>query len=78
MAAPKISVDYSKCTDPLSCAYCMTHCPVSVFIVGQTMVYKFRETPKQDFRVYGRYYDKCDGCEVCVKGCPKQAIRVTF
>jgi len=78
MAAAKISVDYDQCTDPLSCTYCLTHCPVSVFIVGETRVYKFQETPKQEFRVYGRYYDKCNGCEACVKGCPKQAITVAF
>jgi len=78
MAVPKISVDYGKCADPLACAYCMTHCPTSVFIVGETMVYKFQETPKEEFRVYGRYYDRCDGCNVCVQGCPRQAITVSF
>ncbi|OGP60004.1 MAG: hypothetical protein A2V67_00880 [Deltaproteobacteria bacterium RBG_13_61_14] len=78
MAVPKITVDYGKCTDPLSCTFCMNHCPYSVFIVGETRVYKFRETPLEEFRVYGRYYDRCDGCNVCVQGCPKQAISVTF
>ena len=69
-------IKVQQCADPLTCRKCLVICPTTVFIVGNTMVYKFRETPKKEFKVYGRYYDRCTGCMECVKVCPEKAIQI--
>lgn len=71
-------VNVKKCEDPLKCRKCLVICPTSVFIVGGTMTYKFKETPSKEFKVYGRYYDRCTGCMECVKICPEKAIEVNI
>ena len=73
-----ISIDYGLCQDPLNCRKCLSVCPSVVFVCGPTKIWKGRESDAHEYRIIGRYYDKCSGCYDCVKVCPNQAIQVTF
>lgn len=73
---PKITIDNSICLGPLDCGQCMQTCPMTVFIAGPTKKWKFRETDRQDYQVYARYYDQCATCYKCVDVCPAECITV--
>lgn len=76
---PKITVDYSKCTDPLSCRKCLLICPMHVLGLGTKVgAKKFHEIPRDQFKVDGVRLEKCTVCLDCVKVCPTSAIQVSF
>jgi len=74
----QISIDYDLCNDPLICHKCLSVCPSVVFVCGPTKKWKGRETDPKEYRIVGRYFDKCSGCNDCVRVCPKGAIRLDF
>ncbi|MDQ7096415.1 4Fe-4S dicluster domain-containing protein [Desulfosporosinus sp. PR] len=74
----QIKIDYALCTDPLNCRQCLSVCPSVVFVCGPTKVWKGRESDPGEYKIIGRYYDKCSGCGDCVKVCPTKAIELTF
>jgi len=73
----QISFDYNLCKDPLNCCKCLSVCPSVVFVCGPTKVWKGRESDPSEYRIVGRYFDKCSGCD-CVKVCPTDAIQLNF
>ncbi len=74
----KIEIDYTLCKDPLVCRRCLGVCPSVVFVCGPTKIWKGRETETNEYRIVGRYVDKCSGCGDCVKVCPNDAIKLEF
>lgn len=74
----EISIDYELCKDPLNCRKCLSICPSVVFVCGPTKIWKGRETDPSEYKIVGRYYDKCSGCLDCVEACPTGAVKVEF
>lgn len=74
----QIDINYSLCKSPLECHKCLSVCPSVVFVCGPTKIWKGRETELSEYRIVGRYFDKCSGCGDCVKVCPTAAINVEF
>ncbi|MBP1760313.1 MAG: 4Fe-4S protein [Firmicutes bacterium] len=74
----QISINYELCKDPLGCHKCLSVCPSVVFVCGPTKKWKGRETDPQEYRIVGRYFDKCSGCADCVKVCPTGAVHLEF
>jgi NADH-quinone oxidoreductase subunit I len=74
----QIGIDYTLCKDPLVCRRCLSVCPSVVFVCGPTKIWKGRETDPSEYRIAGRYFDKCSGCGDCVKVCPTGAINLEF
>jgi len=74
----QIGIDYNLCKDPLGCHKCLSVCPSVVFVCGPTKIWKGRETDRSEYRIAGRYLDKCSGCGDCVKVCPIGAINLAF
>lgn len=74
----QIGIDYTLCIDPLVCRKCLSVCPSVVFVCGPTKIWKGRETETNEYRIVGRYFDKCSGCGDCVKVCPNNAIQLEF
>ncbi|HZK85248.1 MAG TPA: 4Fe-4S dicluster domain-containing protein [Desulfosporosinus sp.] len=74
----QIGIDYTLCKDPLVCRQCLSVCPSVVFVCGPTKKWKGRETETSEYRIVGRYFDKCSGCGDCVKVCPTDAIHIEF
>lgn len=76
---PKITVDETKCTDPLSCRKCLLTCQTHVLGLGTKVgPKKFQEIPRDKFRVAGVRLEKCTVCLDCAKVCPNGAIQVSF
>ena len=74
-----ITVDDTRCPDPLSCRKCLLICPTHVLGLGTDIgVQKFRETDPEHFIVRGVRFDRCSGCMDCVQVCPQSAIQVSF
>ncbi|MGB9802282.1 4Fe-4S dicluster domain-containing protein [Desulfofundulus sp.] len=78
MIIPVISIDREKCASPLDCAACLKYCPQAVFKARPGRVYKFRETPEQEYVITAPYWPACTGCRECVRRCPAGAITVTY
>lgn len=74
----QIGIDYNLCKEPLNCHKCLSVCPSVVFVCGPTKVWKGRESDPHEYRIIGRYFDKCSGCGDCVKVCPIDAIQLNF
>ena len=74
----QLTINYNLCKDPLNCRKCLSICPSLVFACGATKVWKGRETDPTEYRIVGRYYDKCSGCGDCQKVCPNGAIKIEF
>ncbi|GAB6155175.1 hypothetical protein JCM17380_39260 [Desulfosporosinus burensis] len=74
----QIKINHDLCKDPLKCRQCLSVCPSVVFVCGPTKIWKGRETDPQEYRIFGRYLDKCSGCSDCVKVCPTGAIDLRF
>ncbi|AFM40099.1 NADH:ubiquinone oxidoreductase chain I-like protein [Desulfosporosinus acidiphilus SJ4] len=74
----QITIDYALCQDPLNCRKCLSICPSVVFVCGPTKVWKGRESDSREYKIIGRYYDKCSGCGDCEEVCPTNALKVTF
>ncbi len=78
MMLAQIAIDYDMCKDPLNCRKCLSVCPSVVFVCGPTKIWKGRETDPNEFKIVGRYYDKCSGCRDCERVCPNGAVKVEF
>lgn len=80
MAAPKISIDHTKCTTPFDCKKCLLACPQGVFWVLPVKVVKFQETDKKEpgaWKLTVQYRAMCTGCGDCVEVCPVDALAVS-
>jgi ferredoxin len=76
---PTISVDDSKCHDPLTCRLCLLACPTRVLGLGTNVgPQKYRETEPSHFVVRGVRYQYCTMCMKCVDACPTDAIRISL
>lgn len=78
MVIPVITIDGEKCKAPLNCAICMQLCPQAVFKAKPAKVYKFRETPEEEYTLSAVYWTACTGCNECVKQCPAGAINISY
>ena len=80
MVAPKISIDYTKCTTPFDCKKCLQICPQGVFWVLPVKNVKFKETDAQEpgaWKLFVQYRAMCTACDQCVAVCPVAALTVT-
>lgn len=76
---PTISVDDSKCENPLDCRMCLLACPTRVLGLGTNVgPQKYRETDPSHFVVRGVRHQFCTMCMKCVDVCPQDAIRVSL
>jgi formate hydrogenlyase subunit 6/NADH:ubiquinone oxidoreductase subunit I len=76
---PTITVDDSKCGDPLACRLCLLACPTRVLGVGTNVgPQKYREIDSSHFIVRGVRYQFCTACGKCEEVCPHGAIKVSF
>ncbi|SHF31022.1 4Fe-4S dicluster domain-containing protein [Desulfofundulus australicus DSM 11792] len=78
MIIPVINIDRKKCTSPLDCAVCLRQCPQAVFKAKPAKVYKFRETPENEYIITAPYWPACTGCRECVQRCPTGAITIEY
>jgi NADH-quinone oxidoreductase subunit I len=75
---PKITVDESRCTNPLACRKCLLACPTAVLIVTpKVSPQKFKEIDPRDFRIKGVHLLHCSLCGECANVCPENAIQVS-
>ncbi len=72
----EISIDHSRCSDPLGCGICLKICPTAVFVARPSQMFKFRETPGALYRIKPLYASMCTGCMECAVKCPAGAVRV--
>ncbi len=80
MGAPKIEIDYSRCTNPMLCKKCLEICPTAVFEIQTLKMTRLKETdPREDgaFKLNVYYRDRCSACNDCVKSCPVDAIKIS-
>ncbi|MHC4488691.1 MAG: 4Fe-4S binding protein [Planctomycetota bacterium] len=72
----KIIVDSAKCSNALDCLICLDQCPCQIFIARPT-------EPRQPGKLTEKktiqpvFLSRCNGCEVCVKLCPKGAVQLS-
>lgn len=78
MLVPQINIDHGLCRRPLECAICLNACPQAVFKAQPVNVYKFRETPEDEYRLKAVYRVDCSGCGRCARECPAGAITVEY
>lgn len=81
MPAPRIEIDYAKCTTPMLCKKCLQICPTAVFEIQTLKMERLRETDPRDpgaFRLDVFYRDKCLACNDCINVCPEDAIRIVL
>ncbi|MBI4303060.1 MAG: 4Fe-4S binding protein [Chloroflexi bacterium] len=80
MAAPKIAIDYQRCTVPFDCKKCLQACPEGVFWVVPAKNVKFQETDAKEpgaWRLFARYRALCTACNKCLEVCPVDALTIT-
>ena len=80
MVAPKISIDYTKCTTPFDCKKCLQICPQGVFWVLPVKNVKFQETDAKEpgaWKLTVQYRVLCTDCGRCVEVCPVDALTIT-
>lgn len=78
MMTPDIKIDGNLCRKPLECAVCMNICPQAVFKARPANMYKFRETPEDEYYLKAVYRVDCSGCGQCVDNCPAGAISIEY
>ncbi|MCL6611389.1 MAG: 4Fe-4S dicluster domain-containing protein [Peptococcaceae bacterium] len=78
MLIPEIKINQELCRSPLECAVCLSVCPQAVFKAKPANVYKFRETPEEEYTLKAVYRVDCSGCGRCVRECPAGAISIDF
>lgn len=78
MQKDQLTVDLNLCRHPLECGLCLRTCPQAVFKTVPGQVYKFKETPEEEYVLLPYYWMACTGCGECVKICPRGAIRIKF
>ncbi len=78
MLLPEININHDLCRRPLECAICLSVCPQAVFKALPVNVYKFMETPEDEYRLRPVYRVDCSGCGKCVSDCPAGAISIEF
>jgi NAD-dependent dihydropyrimidine dehydrogenase PreA subunit len=78
MLIPEIKINQDLCRKPLECAVCLEGCPQAVFKATPANMYKFRETPVDEYRLRAVYRVDCSGCGKCVKDCPAGAISIEY
>lgn len=76
MRKDQIVIDANLCLSPLECGICLQNCPQAVFLAVPSKVYKFKETPEEEYILKPRYWMDCSGCGKCVKVCPQGAIKI--
>ncbi len=74
MTKDQLTIDQNLCKSPLECGLCLQVCPQAVFKAAPARVYKFRETPEEEYVLKPYYWMACVGCGKCVEVCPKKAI----
>jgi len=72
---PTIVIDYTKCSNPLTCGVCMRTCTPAVFITYPLK--RKRDEICKEWRLEPTFKDKCTFCKKCEEVCPKGAIKVT-
>ena len=80
MVAPKIGIDYAKCTTPFDCKKCLQICPQGVFWVLPVKNVRFQETDAKEpgaWKLIVQYRALCTNCGQCVEVCPVDAITIT-
>ena len=81
MLAPKIEIDYAKCTTPFDCKKCLRICAPAVFRTRAVNMKRGEETNKEEpgaYRLDISFRDRCTGCMDCVNVCPVGALTVTI
>ncbi len=79
MPAPKINIDYTKCTMPFDCKKCLQACSAGVFWVVPVKMERFKETDAKEpgaWKVFARYRALCTACGKCLEVCPVEAIDI--
>ncbi len=75
----EITIDYTKCTDPMNCAKCQKVCAASVF-VQKPLYIRERNGPvvpsKNNWQLVPTEERFCTYCMDCVKVCPENAITI--
>ena len=81
MLAPKIEIDYAKCTTPFDCKKCLLICAPAVLATKPMKMTRGEETNKKEpgaYRLEAMFRDRCTGCLDCVNVCPVGALTVTI
>ncbi|MDP2952984.1 MAG: 4Fe-4S dicluster domain-containing protein [Chloroflexota bacterium] len=81
MLAPRIAIDYSRCTTPFDCKKCLLTCAPAVLRLDTIKVERGKETDRREpgaYRIEPYFRDRCTACMDCVKVCPVAAISVNM
>ena len=83
----EITIDRTICNysmyDPSGCKKCISICPVGVFCTRPIEKRDYSIPPKErvdptKWIILPTWADWCNGCNACVKECPKSAISIQF
>ena len=77
--APRIEIDYTRCTIPMYCKLCLQTCPQACFAVNHAKFERLKESNREepgDYVLSAPYRYNCTMCDVCVTVCPVNAITI--